>query len=90
MNGGIALTVLGGVSLIGAAAAFGVDTGNQGDFQGVLSILVGLPLLVHGAGCLAGGIPMIVIGNKDIPEGSASLLPTIVPARGGAALRWQL
>ena len=88
MGGGIFLTAFGGLSLIGAATTFGLDSSGGGDFSGFASLLIGLPLLVHGLGCIAGGIPMIVVGNKQIPEGSASLVPSLVPSRGGAAMQW--
>lgn len=89
MGGGIALTVLGGGSIVGAITIFGLDSGSHGDFSGLASVLIGIPLLVHGLGCLGGGIPMIVIGNKSIPANSASLVPAIVPTRGGAGFGWR-
>jgi hypothetical protein len=93
MGGGIALVVLGALSVIGSATAFAEDASSHA--RGVVAIIVGLPLAIHGAGCFAGGIPMIVIGNRKIPaDGSpppkTSLVPTIVPSRGGVGLGWSL
>ena len=91
MGGGIALTSLGVLSVLGAGTAFAVDAGSSGEFRGILALIVGLPLLIHGAGCIAGGVPMIVIGARMIPaDGSpppkTSFIPRLVPARGGAGL----
>jgi hypothetical protein len=94
MAGGIVLTVLGGLSLAGGATAIAADT-YHGDFGGILAFLVGMPLLIHGAGCIAGGIPMIVIGNKQIPVGYAgarpaesSPLPQLSMGKGTGKLTW--
>jgi hypothetical protein len=89
MAGGIALTVLGGLSILSGATVILYDYSHKYDPYGwgrLLSTLVGAPLLIHGAGCFAGGIPMIVIGNRRIPAGhsgvpSISLGPT-------TTLRW--
>ena len=88
MGGGIGLTAFGVISAIGGATAFAED-GHSGGSQGILSLLVGLPLLIHAAGCLAGGIPMIVIGNRKIPIEIPHMMPTMVSSRGGAGLGWK-
>jgi hypothetical protein len=88
MGGGIALVALGGLSLLGAATAFVDDARSKGDFQGILSVIVGIPLLVHGLGCIAGGIPMIVIGKRRIPADGPPPTLSLVPSRGGGAMRW--
>ena len=92
MAGGIAMTTLGVLSVAGGVTAIIADSGH-GDFDGVLAFLVGLPLLIHGAGCIAGGIPMIVIGNKQIPIGYAGAKPSPVPhvsvGKGTGRLTWR-
>jgi hypothetical protein len=92
MAGGIALTVLGGLSILSGATVIIYDYSHKYDPDGwgrLLSILVGAPLLIHGAGCFAGGIPMIVIGNRRIPVGYAG--PPAVPSISvgpTTTLRW--
>ncbi|MFT3767225.1 MAG: hypothetical protein QM820_17140 [Minicystis sp.] len=78
--GGGVLTGLGALSLLGGVTAIVADQSNHGEFQGILSIVVGIPLLVNGVGCVAGGIPMIVIGNRKIPAGYAGARPSPLPA----------
>lgn len=91
MAGGITLIALGGLSFAGSVTAFVADANSHGEGSGILSILVGIPLLVHGVGCLAGGIPMTVIGNRQIPAGYAAPSPSAVPSISvgrTTTLRW--
>jgi hypothetical protein len=66
--GGAVLTTIGVASLIGATYIFVNDLGQRGgDFRGLVSVVIGLPLASSAIGGLAGGIPMIAIGMKRIP-----------------------
>ena len=84
MGGGIALTAFGGLSLFGGLAAFAEGARGGATVLVPLGFGVGIPLLIHAAGCFAGGIPMIVIGARKIPA------PALVPLRGGVGLSFQL
>lgn len=88
MGGGIALVSIGVLSAFGAATAFAEDSGRGGS-GGILSLIVGLPLLAHGLGCIGGGIPMIVIGARKIPVEIPRGMPMIVGTRGGAGVGWR-
>jgi hypothetical protein len=77
MGGGIAFLALGSLSVLGGVTAVIVDSNSHGDFEGILSILVALPLFIHGAGCIAAGIPMTVVGARKVPA-----MPAWVPAPG--------
>src|SRR4051812_22175632 len=57
MSGGVVLTTIGALSILGGITAIAEDSKQRAD--GFLALLVGTPLIVHGAGCLGGGIPMI-------------------------------
>lgn len=87
MAGGIVLTTLGVIQVGVASGIFVMDSRSRGDFSGLASIIIGLPLLVNGVGCLAGGIPMIAIGAKSIPDTSPRAQLSFVPQMGGGALR---
>lgn len=92
-RGGAALIVLGLLSGAGAGIAFAMDR-FDGDFGGVLSLLVGLPLSIHAAGCIAAGIPMYIVGNRMIPAPPPrsppprAWIPSIEVGRSSAALRF--
>lgn len=87
MAGGIVLTSLGAIQVGLATAIFIGDSRSKGDFSGIVSIVIGLPLLVNGLGCLGGGIPMIAIGAKSVPDTSPKATLSFVPQMGGGALR---
>ncbi len=80
--GGTVLTVLGTASAIAATIIFVADSRGGGDFRGLTSVIFGIPLSVNAVGCLAGGIPMIVIGAKDVPNGD------IHPTSATATVTW--
>jgi hypothetical protein len=86
MAGGLTLTALGVLSIIGGATAIAEDLNPHNETSG-LGTLLGIGLLIHGAGCLAGGIPMAVIGNRSIPAGWAGVLPTLSVGKT-STLRW--
>lgn len=88
MGGGIALVSIGVLSAFGAATAFAEDSGHGGS-GGLLSLIVGLPLLAHGLGCIGGGIPMIVIGARKLPVEVPRAMPMVVGTRGGAGVGWR-
>lgn len=94
MVGGIILSSVGVASIIGAITVFVGDGNSRGDFKGLASLVIGVPLMVHGLGCLGGGIPMWVIGARDIPLGYAGARPSLVPAVSigptSGSLRWDL
>lgn len=81
--GGIVLTTLGaghvGLGIVAIAA-------DESAFVG-LGFVVGIPSIVLGTGLLAGGIPMIVIGAKSVPDTSQRAVLSFVPQMGGGALR---
>jgi sulfite exporter TauE/SafE len=90
--GGIVLTGVGAVSAIGGVTAIIADVANRNEFKGLLAVIIGVPLLAHGLGCLAGGIPMIAIGAKKIPfngsKDTRSPAPFVMVTPRSAALRW--
>ena len=86
MAGGITLTAIGVLSILGGITAFIEDQNSGGDARGYLGILVGIPLLIHGAGCIGGGIPMWRIGDRTIPAGWAAI-PSISVGKT-STLRW--
>lgn len=92
MGGGVAMLTLGVLSLAGGVGTIVADSSSHGDFSGYIAFLVGLPLLIHGAGLVAGGIPMILIGNKKVPIGYAGAKPLPLPSlslgRGTGKLTW--
>jgi hypothetical protein len=75
MAGGISLTALGVLSILGGITAIVEDARNHDD--GILALIVGTPLIIHGAGCIGGGIPMWRIGDRTIPAGWAGLVPSL-------------
>lgn len=85
MAGGLSLSAIGVLSILGGVTAIIQDKKDHD--EGILAAIVGAPLLVHGAGCIAGGIPMTVIGNRTIPAGWASVLPTVSVGKT-STLRW--
>ncbi len=84
--GGAVLTTIGAVSLIGAVAVFVTDLRERGDFRGLASVVIGLPLLSSALGGLGGGIPMIAIGLKSVPLDPSYASSTARPI--GATLSW--
>lgn len=92
MGGGIALTSIGVVSLLGGGAVIMNDLDGGGDLKGLATIILGVPLVVHGLGCIGGGIPMIVIGARKIPLYSPTNRPALLPlpmiGTRSATLRW--
>ena len=85
MAGGVALTTMGALSILGGITAIAEDSRQHAD--GILALIVGTPLIVHGAGCIGGGIPMIRIGDRTVPAGWASLVPSFSPGKT-TTLRW--
>ncbi len=84
MGGGIALTALGVLSGFAAMSAFIEDGRNN--YRGAMAGIIGIPALIHMVGCLAGGIPMIVIGNRKIPIE----IPVMIGAsRGVSGMGWR-
>lgn len=94
MDGGIALVVLGGISLASGVGVIIWDQGrgaNSSFPRGIWTGVAAIPLLVHAAGCIAGGIPMILIGSRQIPAGYAGAAPSPVPSISlgpTTTLRW--
>jgi len=74
LAGGVVLTTIGVISAALATYVFIVDSRGGGDFRGLASVVIGLPLTANALGCLGGGIPMIVIGAKPVyrNDGSAA------------------
>lgn len=85
MGGGIGLLSLGVVSMAGGIGSIVVDASMNGDSRGILTALLGIPTLIHGVGCVAAGIPMIVIGRRQIPVemdragASSRFVPSVAP-----------
>lgn len=92
MGGGIALTGIGAVSLLAGTLTIVGDLQGGGDLKGLATMILGVPLVVHGLGCIGGGIPMILIGAKKIPVHSPpnrpGLLPHAMIGVRSATLRW--
>jgi hypothetical protein len=81
--GGIVMAVLGAVQMV---VGFGLLT-QLTDYNFGYG-LAAAPLIVNGAGCIAGGVPMAVVGDRTIPV--STLAPLVLPAlstsqRGPAA-----
>jgi hypothetical protein len=76
--GGYLLVALGVVSVIGGTAATIAVSRSNCDACGFGYLPAGA-VIIHGAGCLAGGIPMVVIGSRRIPV--PTLLPLVVAPR---------
>jgi hypothetical protein len=79
MAGGIALISVGAVSL-GIGLGWWIGFAQNGGFGDSVGLVLGLPLTLNGAGCIAAGIPMTMIGKRQIPVGQASLAASLVPA----------
>ena len=77
--GGVVLLVLGAASII-AGAVVGPMCGSGGTCGGWLA---GVPLIIHGAGCFAGGIPMVVIGMRKVPAAAPTITPLWVKPTAG-------
>ena len=91
---GIVLTSIGSAALAAGLIVTTLDltvwNHNCDESCGLVAGLIGLPL-VGGSALFAGiGIPLWVVGSRP-PAGQAALpgwVPTPVPARNGAGLRW--
>jgi hypothetical protein len=81
-RGGYALIGLGLAQIVGGVVTLIIDQGLGGDIKGLASLEIGMPLFVSGAGCLAGGIPMAVIGRKTVP---VVLTPLVIPSPRAAS-----
>ena len=71
-------------SIIGGAAAAVAGSHSGCDVWG-FGYAVSGAVIVHGVGCLAGAIPMVVIGHRRIPV--PTLMPLMVKPRGTWAER---
>ena len=87
MAGGIVLTTLGAIQTGIATGIFIEASRSRSEYSGIFTVFIGVPLFVNGIGGLAGGIPMIVIGAKSIPDTSPRAQLSFVPQMGGGALR---
>jgi hypothetical protein len=87
MTGGIVLTAIGALSIIGGVTAIVASPRNSNDSQGPFPGILGAALFIHAAGCIAGGIPMWRIGAKDVPAGWAAATPSISLGKT-STLRW--
>ena len=79
MAGGIALISVGAVSL-GIGLGWWIGFSQNGGFGDSVGLALGLPLTLNGAGCIAAGIPMTMIGKRQIPVEQASPVASLVPA----------
>ena len=87
MSAGIAL-VVGGVieAVIGGGIVASEQAQSGSDLAGILTAILGVPLLVDGGIQLAVGIPLIVVGtSRDDVTREAALAPG-VPSRQGMKL----
>jgi hypothetical protein len=76
--GGALLTGLGVVSLVFSVVLFSRPSNGE---WGAFPQAMGGVTLAHGLGCLGGGIPMIVIGQRQIPAGEPPLVLPAAPPR---------
>jgi hypothetical protein len=93
MGGGIGLTALGIASVVGGIGTIVDDlTSRSYGGQGVATLIIGVPLVAHGLGCIAGGVAMWVIGAKKVPFGSeqprAGKIPSVAIGPTAASVRW--
>src|SRR5258705_8751916 len=72
MAGGGVLVGLGGISIVTGTTIAVIDLFDR-HTQGLGALIIGLPLFLHGVGCIGGGTAMIYIGARRIPVTSASL-----------------
>jgi hypothetical protein len=84
---GITLTSLGSAAFVGGVTLIGVlESSLHG---GPVALLFwGLPILAPSAVFTGIGIPLWVEGARRLGPGLPTTVPTLVPARNGAALRW--
>jgi hypothetical protein len=88
---GIVLTSLSAVSLTAGAAVIVGDT-TDGDGTAIAAVLIGGPLVIGGAVFSAVGIPLWVIGSRQVPVRpgyeEAHALPQLFVGPKSASLRW--
>jgi hypothetical protein len=95
-DAGIVFVILGAVSLAAGtgiiAKNFAASTQSEGEGASLVMTFVGIPLLVHAAGCFAAGISMIVVGAKKIPADrvgeAGATTPSLILTPSSARLRW--
>jgi hypothetical protein len=84
--GGYVMIAFGVASVVSGLAMFQVATSH--DCYDCYRVMIATPLLLHGAGCVAGGIAMAVVGKREIPVPAPVLLvlPPATSQRGTAPL----
>lgn len=81
-NTGIITIVLGGSIVVGGLWWLAIHLLSTEHPDGAAAALL------VGTGVAGGGIAMFLVGNRRVPATRASLVPALIPARNGAALRW--
>jgi hypothetical protein len=93
MMGGIVLTTVGGVGMIGAGilASSAAACSDCASYTRDNKAIISLTMLITGAICVGIGIPMIVWGGKRVPRNPGQPVAKAVAARwpGGGGLVWR-
>lgn len=88
---GIVLTSLGAVALPAGVAVIATDLSN-GDDVAIAAVLVGFPLVIGSGVFAAVGIPLWVIGAREVPvrpgDEEARAVPEVFVGPTSASLRW--
>lgn len=88
--GGI-LTGIGGIAGISGTAIVLLDLTSNGEWQGLLSLVVGAPLLGGGGLFCSIGIPLIAVGAKREPQRAANdFVPVVDIGPAGLTASWSL
>lgn len=81
---GIVLTSVGSLALLGGIGVTALDASHGSDTSGLLTVVVGVPMMVGSLLFAGAGIPLWVVGARA-PAGPA---PKVSVGAGSATLRW--
>jgi hypothetical protein len=88
---GIALTGIGAAALPAGVAVIVADV-NNGDDVAIAAALIGFPLVIGSTVFAAVGIPLWVVGAREVPvkpgDDEARIIPEVFVGPTSASLRW--